>query len=67
MKTVILLILLNLAFTAEAQTVQRDSTSKTPCKCYLAKDPQSAQLNPYWFADSPKVKKTVKAKKKTVK
>ena len=65
MKTLTLLILLSVAFTAEAQTVKSDSTNKAPCKCYLAKDP-NPPTNPYAFADSVKVKKVVvKPKKKT--
>ncbi len=64
MKTITLLILLSVAFTAGAQTVKRDSTSKTPCKCYLAKDP-NPPANPYAFSDSVKSKKVVvKPKKK---
>jgi hypothetical protein len=66
MKNLILLLILSLNSTADAQTIKKDSINKAPCKCYLAKDPKSAQLNPYAFADSVKVKKQArKPKKKT--
>ena len=65
MKTLTLLLLVSLALTAGAQTIKRDSTSKAPCKCYLAKDP-NPPANPYAFANSIKKQKSVgKTKKKT--
>jgi hypothetical protein len=65
MKNLTLMLLLSLAFTAGAQTAQRDSTQRDSCTCYfLHKDPK--QINPYAFADSAKAKKpVVKPKKKT--
>jgi hypothetical protein len=62
MKTLILLILLIYVLPAGSQTIKRDSTSKVPCKCYLAKDPHPV-ANPYSFADSVKQKPVKKAKK----
>jgi hypothetical protein len=67
MKTLTLLILLSLAFTAGAQTVKKDTAyNKKPyrdrCRCYLPKGPE--QLNPYPFADSVKTKKPARKAKK---
>lgn len=68
MKKLTLLTLLNLAFTAGAQTAaQRDSAHRDSVhrKYHLMRrDPK--QNNPYAFADSAKAKKAVgKPKKKT--
>ncbi|RKR82792.1 hypothetical protein BDD43_3718 [Mucilaginibacter gracilis] len=63
MKNLILLLLLNLAFTAEAQTAQQDSAHR---QYHLMRKKDPKQNNPYAFADSTKTKKApVKPKKKT--
>jgi len=60
-----------MAFTAEAQTIQQDTTYKARFYDpriirYLPAAPKAQQSNPYAFADSTKAKKvTEKSKKKT--
>jgi hypothetical protein len=63
MKTLTLLILLILAFTAGAQTAQQDSAHRA---YHLMRKKDPKQNNPYAFADSARAKKHVgKSKKKT--
>lgn len=67
----ILTLLLSLVFTVKAQTPKQDTTYKAKVYDariyrYLPGPPKSQQANPYAFG-SAKAKKTVKAKKKTVK
>ena len=63
MRNLFLLIILSMAFTAEAQTAQQDSAHRAYHMIHK-KDPK--QNNPYAFADSAKAKKPVaKPQKKT--
>lgn len=72
MKTLTLLLLLSLVFTAKAQTPKQDTTYKakvydTRIYRYLPAPPKSEQANPYAFADSVKPKKAVGKPKKKAK